>query len=345
MKLTDEMIAKAAQDYEQSLLDSLPVTEHAFSPAFERRMKRLIRRQEQSVGYVYFKRAMCAILAIVLCVGTFLMFHTEARAAVVDWLRRQFAHSTYYGPTDGVYTDIQPSRELPVYYELDWLPEGYDLRSRHMTNEDGSVVYGSDANEIELQYYFATKSTHVYVSNDGCEVRYVSVHDGGADLYLASAEGQSNKLVWYSEDRSVIFVLTAPCGEETLIRMAESVRSSKDEKAVLRYDLGWMPEGCTFESCSSTREDGSVQYRDKHYSIKLSYDFDTTVGGIYGNGEEKCVTVNGYTARLYIYTYENMILGSSLIWKDEEQNVVFCLSADRTEEELIKIAENIIPVQ
>ena len=345
MKLTDEMIAKAAGDYEQSVLDSLTVTEHAFSPAFEQKMKRLIRRQEQSVGYVYFKRVMCAILAIVLCVGTFLMFHTEARAAVVDWLRRQFAHSTYYGPTDGVYTDIQPSRELPVYYELDWLPEGYDLRSRHMTNEDGSVVYGSDANEIELQYYFATKSTHVYVSNDGCEVRYVSVHDGGADLYLASAEGQTNKLVWYSDDRSVIFVLTAPCGEETLIRMAESVRSGKDEKAVLRYDLGWLPEGCTFESCSSTREDGSVQYRDKHYSIKLSYDFDTTVGGIYGNGEEKCVTVNGYTARLYIYTYENMILGSSLIWKDEEQNVVFCLSADRTEEELIKIAENIIPVQ
>ena len=158
------------------------------------------------------------------------------------FLRRQFAHSTYYGPTDGVYTDIQPSRELPAYYGLDWLPEGYDLRSRHMTNEDGSVVYGSDANEIELQYYFATKATHVYVSNDGCEVRYVSVHDGGADLYLAFAEGQSNKLVWYSEDRSVIFVLTAPCGEETLIRMAESVRSSKDEKAVLRYDLGWLPE-------------------------------------------------------------------------------------------------------
>ena len=345
MKLTDEMIAKAAQDYEQSLLDSLSFTEHAFSLAFERRMKRLIRRQEQSVGYVYFKRVMCAILAIVLCVGTFLMFHTEARAAVVDWLRRQFAYSTYYGPTDGVHTHIQPSRELPAYYELDWLPEGYDLRSRHMTNEDGSVVYCSDASEIELQYYFATKSTHVYVSNDGCEVRYVSVHDGGADLYLAFAEGQSNKLVWYSEDRSVIFVLTAPCGEETLIRMAESVRSSKDEKAVLRYDLGWLPEGCTFESCSSTREDGSVQYRDKHYSIKLSYDFDTTVGGIYGDGKEKCVTVNGYTARLYIYTYENMILGSSLIWKDEEQNVVFRLNADCGEEELIKIAENIIPVQ
>ena len=345
MKLTDEMIAKAAGDYEQSTLDSLSVTEHTFSPAFERRMKRLVRRQEQSVGYVYFKRVMCAILAIVLCVGTFLMFHTEARAVVVDWLRRQFAHSTYYGPTDGVHTHIQPSRERPAYYELDWLPEGYDLRSRHMTNEDGSVVYGSDANEIELQYYFATKSTHVYVSNDSCEVRYVSVHDGGADLYLAFAEGQSNKLVWYSEDRSVIFVLTAPCGEETLIRMAESVRGSKDEKAVLRYDLGWLPEGCTFESCNSTREDGSVQYRDKHYSIKLSYDFDTTIGGIYGDGKEKCVTVNGYTARLYVYTYDNMILGSSLIWKDEEQNVVFCLSADRTEEELIKIAENIIPVQ
>ena len=66
MKLTDEMIAKAAGDYEQSVLDSLTVTEHAFSPAFEQKMKRLIRRQEQSVGYVYFKRAMCAILAIVI---------------------------------------------------------------------------------------------------------------------------------------------------------------------------------------------------------------------------------------------------------------------------------------
>ena len=114
---------------------------------------------------MYFKRVICAILAIVLCVGTFLMFHTEARAVVVDWLRRQFAHSTYYGPTDGVYTHIQPSRERPAYYELDWLPEGYDLRSRHMTNEDGSVVCCGAASEIELQYYFATKATHVYVSN------------------------------------------------------------------------------------------------------------------------------------------------------------------------------------
>lgn len=343
MKLTDEMIAKAAGDYEQSVLDSLPVTEHAFSPAFERRMKRLIRRQEQSVGYVYFKRAVCAILAIVLCVGACLMLHPEARAAVVDWIRRQFVHSTYYGPSDGVYTHIQPTKELPTYYELDWLPEGYSLYSRHITNEDGSVSYCDDANEIELQYYFATKSTHVYVSNEGYEVRYVSVHDGGADLYLASAEGQSNKLVWYSEDRSVIFVLTAPFGQEALISMAESVCTGREN--VLRYDLGWLPEGCTFDSCSSSQEDGSVRYREKYDSIELSYDSNATVGGIYGDGEEKCVTVNGYTARLYIYTYENMVLGSSLIWRDEEQNVVFRLYANCTEEELIKIAENIIPVQ
>ena len=346
MKLTDEMIDRAAEGYERSLLDSLEGqgTAHDFSPAFEGKMRRLIRRREQSTAAVYFKRAMCAILAMVLCVGAFLMFYADARAAVVDWICRQYARSTYYGPTDGVYTHINPSRELPDYYQLDWLPEGYSLTAREVTNENGSVIYRSAGkDDIALNYYFATRSTHVYVSNEGYDVRYVSVHGGGADLYWAAAEDSPNKLVWYSADKTVIFVLTAPFGQTELIRMAESVVTGKE--TVLRYDFGWLPEGCTFESCMIFDKDGILQYLDRYCSIRLLYQYNTTLGGIYADQEVKTVTVNGYTAYLHVTTYQNMILSRSLIWKDEARNTVFQLSADCTEEELVKIAENIISSQ
>lgn len=344
MKLTDEMIAKAAQDYEQSVLDSLSVTEHAFSPAFERRMKRLIRRQEQPVGYLYLRRAVCAILAIVLCVGAFLMLHPEARAAVTEWLRRQFAFSTYYHPSEDAYISTAPSREKPVFYDLGQLPDGCSLSLRHVSNEGGFVTYFTDTRkEMTLKYFFASESCHVYISNEGYDVRYVNVHDNAADLYLAVAEDSPNKLVWSSDDGSVIFVLTAPYGESEMLCLAENVCVGKDDREILHYDLGWLPERYHFAECYYYGDDGSVIYHSNNGSVSLSYDYNSTLGSMYGDFEEKTVTVGCYTAKLY--TYKDKRFGSYLVWVDEEKNVLFKIYSGCDLDELMKIAENIVPVQ
>lgn len=226
MKLTDEMIAKAAKDYEQSTLDSLSFTEHAFSPAFERRMKRLIRRQELSMGYVYFRRAVCAILAIVLCVGAFLMLHTEARAAVVKWLKERFDSLTYYYSSGEGKLTTDPTDAISTSYDLGWLPEGYSFYTRVDQETGGSVYYQNESGYyIVLTYLYDYEDGMIAVLHETSTLKKATVNGCDADLYLEKDPNEASSLVWIGKDNRELFTVIGVCEEDVLIKIAENVIS------------------------------------------------------------------------------------------------------------------------
>ena len=65
--ITEEMLRIAAAEADQAIRDSLPHPadcDHQFSPRFERKMKRVIRRGRHPVAYKFLHRAACLLVVV-----------------------------------------------------------------------------------------------------------------------------------------------------------------------------------------------------------------------------------------------------------------------------------------
>lgn len=84
--ISEERLREAARQAEKNLLASLPEPEDCeatFSPEFERKMKKLVRRTDHPIRYWAQKAVACILLTILIGGGSVLAFSTEARAAFV----------------------------------------------------------------------------------------------------------------------------------------------------------------------------------------------------------------------------------------------------------------------
>ena len=114
--ITDEMLRAAASEADQAILDSLPLLQecdHQFSPQFERKMKRVIRRGRHPGAYKFLRTAACFLVAVVLTGTTWLTVDAEARGAFFAWVRQQyetFVEYRFAGPTpdEEMTTDLLP---------------------------------------------------------------------------------------------------------------------------------------------------------------------------------------------------------------------------------------------
>ena len=80
--------------------------EHTFSPSFERRMKKLLRRGRHPVWYKALHAAACVLLALLLSGCAVLAVSPAAREAFAGWVR-----SVYYDTL--VYTYTGPEGKAP----------------------------------------------------------------------------------------------------------------------------------------------------------------------------------------------------------------------------------------
>ena len=100
MYLTDEMLARAAKSVGETMLASLPDPEdcrHAFSPEFERSMERLIQKAKRKTRIRRCLQSIAvAALAVVIGLSAWLAVDTEARAAMVEWVRTVYEDSIVY---------------------------------------------------------------------------------------------------------------------------------------------------------------------------------------------------------------------------------------------------------
>ena len=77
MKITDEMLFKSASEAEDFWLHTLPdakvIPEHKFSPKFERKMKKLIRKSKRSkqIDFILKSSKKVAIFCIIVISLTF----------------------------------------------------------------------------------------------------------------------------------------------------------------------------------------------------------------------------------------------------------------------------------
>lgn len=137
--------------------------------------------------------------------------------------------STLDGETMIKIAESVEAQEVPkpqVVYRLTWVPEGYNELKKSISDNHVSIIYENDEGYLlSFTYTRNRESVSVYSEYQGTDVQTVIVGDNAADLYLDQREGNTNTLIWSDEEKSAIFVISAHCSSDELIKIAESVEA------------------------------------------------------------------------------------------------------------------------
>lgn len=329
------MLDAARQEY-GSLMAELPG--HDFSPAFEKRMGRLVRRAAHPIRNRVARAAACLLLTALVGGCSVLALVPEARAAFVGWMRDVYETWLVYRYAGGR-RDVS---ENTVFFPA-WVPEGYE---ELVPAKAGSFVRAQYENQrgelLTVSYVTGADTLSLNVEWEGADVRSCAVNGLPADLYLNPEDGP-NILVWTDGARNAAFWITAALGEGDLLRIAESIRES--EPMPRRYCVTWLPlqyGGYYLES--ETEEGGSgeaVYGNEQDFFITFGYsDDEARVPRPETDGGAKAVSVNGRAAELYLRTGDGE--NSVLVWPAAEGGSVLWVRAPLPEDELIRIAESVI---
>ncbi len=329
------------------LLEEAP--EHTFSPAFERRMKKLLRRGRHPVWYKSLHAAACLLLALLLSGCAVLAVSPEAREVFAGWVRE--IHDNYFLYKFFGNEEREAVSKEEVLYQPTYVPAGYRIEHRFVFSAGiVSVSYIDDqTGNIAVFTYFSDMSSPVLQIAGENEIIYQKVQVNGlpADLYLDSEEGEANAIVWVDERNGAAFRIGGVISGEELVCMAESVEAVPRN---VRFRPSWLPEGYDETSAQDYPAKGDnvpkgldagksvLTYEDgKGGRLTITYarEFDIT-----GLRPDKCeadavsVLVGGDQAFLFLGQEDH-----HLVWVDGESGVFFWISGPFTGEELIRIGD------
>lgn len=219
--ITDEMLSQAAAELADAIYDSLPnpsECNHQFSPRFEKKMKRLIRRSNHPVLYRSLRTVASIVLVIVIGFGSTLAISAEAREIVFGWVKQQYENFYEYF-FEG---EVEPTESAK--YQPGWMPEGSEFVTSYET-AGGEVYIYTDAEDTLIQFSYTSEPNNETLFVDGVE--YVNedatIHNRMGEFYIAQSDDKTNGLIWTDETETVLFFVSGKYDKETLVKIAESV--------------------------------------------------------------------------------------------------------------------------
>lgn len=325
--------------------------EHTFSPAFERKMKRLLRRGRHPVWYQALHAAACVLLALLLSGCAVLAVSPEAREVFAGWVRE--IHDNYFLYEFFGNEEREPVSKEEVLYQPSYVPTGYRIEYRAVYS-DGivTVCYTDDqtGNIAVFTYFSDTASPVMQISRDSEDTyKKVTVNGISADLYLDSEEGETNVIVWVDEKNGAAFNIGGVMSGEELTRMAESVRAVPWNVV---FRPSWLPEGYYETSAEDCPIKGDkvpkgldagksvLSYEDgKGGRLTITYAQEFDVSGLRPDeceADAVSVLVGGNQA----FWFPGQEETHHLVWVDGASGVFFWISGPFTGDELIQIGES-----
>lgn len=313
----------------------------SFSPAFDRRMKKLLRRAAHPVRYRFAKAAACAALVVLLSGCSVLAFSPQARAAFVGWVREVYASWSVYHYTGETEQEIMDT----VYYPA-WVPQGYTLLREPQPGTYVHALYeNQDQQLLRLSYLRGEHNTSLQVQWKGAVVENITINGRPAELYRNPEDGP-NVLVWSEPEQDVVFWLTAALTPEELVRTAESVQES--DPLPRRYFITWLPPDGYFLS-DQWEEPGKGEITfESNDEIRLIFGYsDDLPGGtpydaVRETGSGEAVHVGDLAGTLYPAGPGQR--ETVLLWQDADH--LFWISArDVAPDAVLQTAESVIVKQ
>lgn len=223
-KLTDEMIARAASEYVEAWLASIPEPEELPfepSPKYKANMAKLLKKMERREKMHRFTRCAAAFfLVLFLGSAAFVGLMPEARAGFTNWVR------TAYDDTFTVnFRGDEVPEKMPVC-ELTWVPAGCELIKKTEAYNYFSLVY-EDANEqgFIFSYSLMTGNSSMFIGVDErAESERIYLDDREAEIFYS--EDGDIMVLWTDEDGFAYSVM-GNLEKSVIERIAEGVKITK----------------------------------------------------------------------------------------------------------------------
>ena len=220
--ITDEMIAEAAAELNQALIDSLPdphECKHQFSKKFERKMEKLIHRVNHPIRHMVLNRVASILLVILLGFTMIMSFSPTARAAVFGWIKQ--AYESFYS----YYFEIDVETESNYRYQIDPLPEGYVEVANSEDDGLGTCIYVSEKNEMMiLMYSNNPHSSPFFIKKEGFLVEEILVNGNTADMYISIDGSEPNGIIWLDTENNILFFISGEFDSTELKNLAQNVK-------------------------------------------------------------------------------------------------------------------------
>ena len=216
--ITEEMMKQAAKEAGNIITDSLQTQEeyrYEFSKTFENNMENILQKAKHKKRKRLYKQVACYLAIFVVTGSSFLIFNQEARATFLFWLRGQ-----YNGYMEYRYTGDGSAEQQE--YVLTYIPEGYyEKETTEMEGMNIAIYHNDIGNQIAFMSSSGTDAISLFISDENAQE--VMVGNIKADYYQAEADDENSVIVWYSEDRTTIFSISAALSKEEIVKIAESV--------------------------------------------------------------------------------------------------------------------------
>lgn len=225
--ISEERLRQAAGGAALALADSLPAPEecqHEFSPGFEQRMLKILRRGNHPTVYRGLRRAACFLLALLLSGSVWLAVDTEAREAVFGWISERVEGAYHY-----FYHNDGASKTQVVRYVLSEIPEGYREEDVFETDSYTEITYVETATGRYLSLGWLHPSTEtetpeLFFLTGDMEREQAQVNGRAAEFYRDDTGNNANVIVWRDEERATLLYLSGYFDKESLIDLAENVK-------------------------------------------------------------------------------------------------------------------------
>lgn len=226
--ISEEILQKAAAKSCEEFVAAItagfdPEDQHIFSPDFERKMKKLIRRANHPRFYRTMQRVASIILAAALACGAWLAVDAEARAAFIGWVKETYETFFVYR-YEGVDVDTAPAR-----YHLTWVPDGYQEVFSDFSDKEGTAVYSNEAGQfLQFGYVSDPDNSNVFIGTGGAVHYEVTVNGYRADFF-ASADPEFSSGIAWTDKSNCAFYVSGFLTEKELIKISESIEKIKEK--------------------------------------------------------------------------------------------------------------------
>lgn len=202
MTITDEMLYQSAPAAEQILLDSLPegagLPVHHFSKRFERRMKKLIRRQRHTPAHnqavLAAKRAAIVALISTAAIFSSLMTVEAYREKAVEIITQVFREFTDYYFVSSSADDTLPA------VTFGYVPEGMEQTTRKIDGARSHFIYeASDGSYFELRQQLVTVDSN-YEKRVDTEDAEIERFDISGDEAAAITKYGETTVIWTNQN-------------------------------------------------------------------------------------------------------------------------------------------------
>lgn len=217
----DKLSASAAKAT-MAIIDSLPAPgecSHEFTPRFQKKMQRTIRRAKHPIIYNIPRRVACFIIAAIIIGSTWLTVDADARTEIFAWIREKYEEFIEYR-----FVGKPSSEKEKTDYELTWLPDGYTEIDRLITEDGCTIIYSHDVSLIQFVYSTGADADSLFVGDFNGEVQTIQIGEFIADFYQAQNNSQSSTVVWMSAQKDTLFSITTSLPKDIIIELCKSVQ-------------------------------------------------------------------------------------------------------------------------